>query len=100
MNLLFLKISQFEDDRHLSKLRTTFVKYVPTHIIYQRNSISKETKNILDNLNVLVEAISPEKEMLSSKKLLVELSEANYFKLNGQFQWPETFQQLLSESTL
>ena len=39
-------VGQFEDDRNCSKFRTTLAQYPPAQILYDRNRISKESKNI------------------------------------------------------
>ncbi len=47
--------------------------------------------------NCIKDALAHEKEMFTSTKLLRLLSEADYFKENNEFKWPDTFQCMLSE---
>ena len=72
-----MKIGQFDDDRHCSKLRTTLAKYAPGHILYEKNNISKESKHILDLQGVLMESLIPNEQMMSSSKLLRTLLEGD-----------------------
>jgi hypothetical protein len=61
--------------------------------------LSKETKQILDNQNVLMEGLLQNEEMSDASKLLRALSESNYFRVDGAFQWPDKLKLMLSEST-
>ncbi|CAF0830983.1 unnamed protein product [Brachionus calyciflorus] len=90
-------IGQFQDDRNCSKFRTTLAQYPPAHILYERNNISKEAKSIVDYQSGIKEAINHEKEMFSASTLLRMLSEGDYFKEKGEFEWPEKFRQVLSD---
>lgn len=90
-------IGQFEDDRNCSKFRTTMAHYPPAHILYERNNISKEAKSIIEFQNGMKEGILHEKEMYTAGNLLKLLTESEYFKEKGEFQWPEEFKPLLSD---
>ena len=94
-------MGQFDDDRNCSKLRTTFAQYTPAHILYDRRSLSKETRGIIELQSVVKEALAPGDEMLSGDKVLRLLTESEYFKANngaGEFKWPDEFAQaFLSE---
>ncbi len=95
-----IHIGQFEDDRNCSKLRTTFAQYPPAQILFEKGSISKESKNIIDLQNGMKEGLSHDNEMFSTSKILRLLSESDYFKQDTkdkEFRWPESFKPLLSE---
>jgi hypothetical protein len=66
-------------------------------ILFDRNAISKETKHIVDLQNCMRDCLTHDKEMYSSSKLLKMLSEADYFKENDEFSWPDNFKPLLSD---
>ena len=95
-----IKIGQFEDDRHCSKLRTALAKYTPGHILYEKNNISKESKNILEHQGALLEPLTSNEQMMNAEKLLRTLIEGDYFKNSDEFKWPDTIQLLLSDSEL
>jgi hypothetical protein len=73
-------------------------KYTPGHILYEKNNISKETKNILDLQNALLESLTSNEQMMSAEKLLRILLEGDYFKNGNDFKWPDNIQLLLSDS--
>ena len=52
---------------------------------------------IVDLQNCIKDALAHDKEMLSSGKLLRKLTESEYFKEEGQFNWPESFKPMLSD---
>jgi hypothetical protein len=79
-------------------LRTTLAKYTPGHILYEKNNISKETKNILDLQSALLESLTSNEQMMSAEKLLRTLLEGDYFKNGNDFKWPDNIQLLLSDS--
>ncbi|RNA39510.1 DNA mismatch repair Msh6 isoform X2 [Brachionus plicatilis] len=92
-----IHLGQFEDDRNCSKLRTTLAHYPPAHIIYERNNVTKETKSIIDYQNGIKEPVNHDKEMYTASALLRMLTEHDYFKEKGEFEWPEQFKTLLSD---
>ncbi len=79
-------------------MRTTLAKYTPGHILYEKNNISKETKNILDLQSALLESLTSNEQMMSAEKLLRTLLEGDYFKNGNDFKWPDNIQLLLSDS--
>ena len=67
-------------------------------MLFEKNSISKETKHILDLQGVLLESLTPNEQMMSAAKLLRTLLEGDYYKTGDEFKWPDSFQTLLSDT--
>jgi DNA mismatch repair protein MSH6 len=59
--------------------------------------VSKDTKNMIEHQNCVKDCFVFDKEMYSATKCLKELSEAEYFKTNDDFEWPNEFRKLLSD---
>ncbi|CAL1537586.1 unnamed protein product [Lymnaea stagnalis] len=94
-------IGQFEDDRHLSHLRTLIAHYTPTQVLYERGKVSSHTLQLFNaNLtSALKEGLSPVTEFWDSGKTLKTLAEENYFKQEGEeTKWPDVIKSMLSES--
>ncbi len=68
--------------------------------MFDRNSITKETKNIIDLQNSIQETLLTDKEMFSSTRLLRILTDSEYFKINNIFEWPLQFKTFLNKSKL
>lgn len=67
--------------------------------MYEKSSISKESKLIIDLQNGYKEGLVRDKEMMSASTVLRMLTESDYFRegKSNEFSWPESFKPLLSE---
>ncbi|XP_059154951.1 DNA mismatch repair protein Msh6-like [Physella acuta] len=94
-------VGQFEDDRHMSRLRTLIAHYTPTQVLYERGKISSATLQLFKaNLtSALKEALTPGSEFWDSGKTLKVLSEEEYFKSkDDDLQMPDVIKAMLSEN--
>ncbi|BFZ11157.1 hypothetical protein BsWGS_14196 [Bradybaena similaris] len=93
-------LGQFDDDRHLSRLRTLISHYAPVQVLYEKGKLSAPTLQLFNaNLtSALKEALSSGSEFWDSGKTLKTLAEEDYFKSGNETKWPSVLKSMLSEN--
>lgn len=88
-------ISSFVDDTSRTFLETLLVQIVPTELVLEKGSMSKETMKVVKKCleGVQVNYLDPIKEFWGMERTLDELMRGEYFeKVDGQTVYPESIQ--------
>ena len=90
-------LSQFGDDKNLSRLRTLAAHHPPTEILYPRGNLTSSTLNFLNNSlqGTRKEALKMGSEFWDASKTLKMLAEGEYFRDNGELKMPPELSQYL-----
>lgn len=97
-------IGQFSDDRHCSRFRTLVAHYPPVQVLFEKGSLSAETKMVLKGSlsSSLQEGLIPGSQFWDAVKTLRTLLEEGYFteKLNEKngVMLPQVLRGMTSES--
>ena len=83
-------LSQFLDDKNLSRLRTLCAHYPPAEVLYCRGNLTQQTMNFLKASlpGVKKEALRGGSEFWDATKTLKVLAEGEYFVENGETRMP------------
>lgn len=88
------KLTEFDDDKHFSKLLALFTEHPTALILYEKCGINKSLLKILNTQfkDVRKETLIPKKQFFTASDTLEQLCAADYFKdKDGHFHWPEFF---------
>lgn len=94
------KLSEFDDDKHFSKLLALFTEYPAALILYAKGGINKSLSKILNTQfkDVKKETLIPKKQFFTASDTLEQLCAADYFKdKKGNFHWPEIFKSVADD---
>ncbi|XP_050303383.1 probable DNA mismatch repair protein Msh6 isoform X2 [Anthonomus grandis grandis] len=92
--------SEFDDDKHCSKLLTVFAEYPPGLILTERGVNYGPFKNLLNTQlkEVMQETLASKSQFCSAATTLETLFSQCYFKdKDGKFSWPEAFKDIAEE---
>uniref|UniRef100_A0AAR5Q4R4 DNA mismatch repair protein n=1 Tax=Dendroctonus ponderosae TaxID=77166 RepID=A0AAR5Q4R4_DENPD len=93
-------ISEFNDDKHCSKLLALFAEYPPGLILTERGSNYGPFKHLLSThlKDVMQETMASKSQFYTAAATLETLFSECYFKnKEGAFEWPEAFQEFAEE---
>ena len=92
-------ISQFQDDKNLSRLRTLCAHYPPAEVLHCRGNLSQQTMNFLKASlpGVKKEALRSGSEFWDASKTLKVLAEGEYFVENGETRMPSVLAKYLDK---
>jgi DNA mismatch repair protein MSH6 len=97
-----IKIGQFDDDRHCSRLRTLIALFPPKEVLIEKKNFTREAELVIKNSLssfVHVRRLTPEKQFLSASAALAMIQERNYFTSNdGKAEYPEELMKMLDTS--
>ena len=84
-------LSQFTDDKNLSRLRTLAAHYPPSEVLFSRGSLSSQVETFLQSSLSAArkESLRPGVEFWDAAKTLKVLAEGEYFMEAGSLVWPE-----------
>ncbi|CAG0884132.1 unnamed protein product [Cyprideis torosa] len=76
-----IRLGQFSDDRHLSRLRTLLAHYEAAQVVYPRGSLSPQLASVLSSSlgGCLREPLNPRKECPIAEETLKWLAEKKFF---------------------
>lgn len=94
------RLTEFNDDKHFSKLLALLTEYPAALILYEKGGISKSLAKIFNTQfkDIRNETLIPKKQFYTASDTLEKLCSADYFKDgSGKFQWPEFFQRVADD---
>ncbi|CDW51812.1 DNA mismatch repair protein Msh6 [Trichuris trichiura] len=98
------RLSEFDDDASLSRLRTIFATFPPAQILFPRGKLSPEVMAMFKQslVNIPREGLLPKTQFCSSSDTLRSLAKGGYFgdTNDGRVNWPLTLENLLDKSDL
>ncbi|KAL1490516.1 hypothetical protein ABEB36_013196 [Hypothenemus hampei] len=93
-------LSEFDDDKHCSKVMGLFVEYPPGLILIERGANYGPLKYLLNTQlkDVMQETLASKTQFYNAADLLEKLFSECYFKdKNGEFQWPKMFTEVADD---
>ncbi|CAG9766738.1 unnamed protein product [Ceutorhynchus assimilis] len=93
-------VSEFDDDKHCSKLLALFAEYCPGLILTERAANYGPFKNLLNThlKEVMQEQLAAKTQFYPAATLLEKLFSECYFKdKEGKFAWPKLFGEIAEE---
>ncbi|XP_044755642.1 probable DNA mismatch repair protein Msh6 [Coccinella septempunctata] len=93
-------LSEFEDDKHCSRLLALCAEYKPELILVERGRQSSVVSEVFNTYfkDIRKENLAPTSQFLTADKTLESLSTGPYFKdKSGQFAWPQIFSEVAEE---
>ena len=92
-------LSQFSDDKNLSRLRTLCAHYPPSEVLFPRGNLSQSTYNFLNASlpGSSKESLKLGNEFWDASKTLKVLAEGEYFKVNEELNMPPELSQYLDK---
>lgn len=96
-----IKLTEFEDDKQKSLLRTIIIEIHPSEILYSKQNISSESMSMLkyEVSDALFTTLQP-KQFYNSKQVFDCLNKEKYFisESNPDNKWPDSLISLLNEN--
>lgn len=93
-------LSEFDDDKHCSRLLALCAEHKPELILVERGCQSSVVSEVFNTYfkDLRRENLAPNSQFYTAEKTLESLSTAPYFKdKTGQFLWPQLFSELADE---
>ena len=92
-------LSQFSDDKNLSRLRTLAAHYPPSEVLYPRSNLSQATFNFLSASlpGARKEPLKVGSEFWDASKTLRVLAEGEYFKDGEEVKLPQELRKYLDK---
>ncbi|XP_056646514.1 probable DNA mismatch repair protein Msh6 isoform X1 [Diorhabda sublineata] len=94
------RLSEFEDDKHFSRLLSLFAEYSPTLILIEKGGLNKPLNNLLNShfKDIKKEFLIPNTQFLTASNTLETLLSECYFRnKEGQFHWPLFFKTIAND---
>ncbi|CAG9855365.1 unnamed protein product [Phyllotreta striolata] len=93
-------LSEFDDDKHFSRLLALFAEYPPARILLEKGGINKQLNQLL-NCNfkdIKKDFLLSKTQFHAASDTLEKLSNACYFRnSNNDFYWPEVFKKIADD---
>ncbi|CAG9832099.1 unnamed protein product [Diabrotica balteata] len=90
----FFHLSEFDDDKHFSRLLALFTEFPPVLILTEKGTVSKELSELLQThfKDIKQDSLVTKSQFYTAYDTLEKLSSACYFRdSEGNFAWPEFF---------
>ncbi|XP_021954650.1 DNA mismatch repair protein Msh6 [Folsomia candida] len=94
-------VSQFEDDRFFSRLRTLFSHHVPAQVIVKKGNLPSGVDQLINGY-AQVRKEEYNSQIPAAEKIIKTIKEDSYFydKASGDIVWPDAFKTLLDSGEM